>query len=114
MPPARVIRILFFAGLLAPALTTTPLRAQGLPPALPEVFQPFAGDPRLEPLPNDPVNLVNVEVFTTDQFGNAKRLMMRFPPRINGQNESDGDKHADLFVLFDATTHKQIDQPVIL
>ncbi|HMC37707.1 MAG TPA: hypothetical protein VKK30_07535, partial [Actinomycetota bacterium] len=114
MPPARMMRILFFAGLLAPALTTTPLRAQGLPPALPEVFQPFAGDPRLEPLPNDPVNLVNVEVFTTDQFGNAKRLMMRFPPRINGQNESDGDKHADLFVLFDATTHKQIDQPVIL
>jgi len=109
-----VIRMLFCAGLLAPALTTTTLRAQGLQPALPEVFQPFAGDPRLEPLPNDPVHLVNVEVFTTDQFGVEKRLTMRFPPRVNGQNESDGDKHADLFVLFDATTHKQIDQPVIL
>jgi hypothetical protein len=100
--------------LAVPALTTTKLRAQALQPALPEVFQPFAGDPRLEPLPNNPVHLVNVEVFTTDQFGVEKRLMMRFPPRVNGQNESDGDKHADLFVLFDATTLKQIDQPVIL
>ena len=96
------------------ALITTPLNAQALSPALPEVFQPFAGDPRLEPLPDNPIDLVNVEVFTTDQFGVQKHLMMRFPPRVNGQNESDGDKHADLFVLFDATTLKQIDQPVIL
>jgi Di-haem oxidoreductase, putative peroxidase len=107
-------RISYPLAVVCLALATTALRAQGLPPALPEVFQPFAGDPRLEPLPNNPVNLVNVEVFTTDQFGVQKRLMMRFPPRVNGQNESDGDKHADLFVLFDATTHKQINQPVIL
>jgi Di-haem oxidoreductase, putative peroxidase len=107
-------RISYPLAVVCLALATGPLRAQGLPPALPEVFQPFAGDPRLEPLPDGPVDLVNVEVFTTDQFGVAKRLMMRFPPRVNGQNESDGDKHADLFVLFDATTLKQIDQPVIL
>jgi len=115
----RFLIHLLFGGLLGPALLlapalTTRLHAQALTPALPEVFQPFPGDPRLEPIPNDPVDLVNVEVFTTDQFGVEKRLMMRFPPRVNGQNESDGDKHADLFVLFDATTGKQINQPVIL
>jgi hypothetical protein len=95
-------------------MTTAAPHAQIAQSALPQVFQRFAGDPRLEPLPDNPVHLGNVEVFTTDQFGVEKSLMMRFPPRVNGQNESDGDKHADLYVLFDATTHQQIDQPVIL
>jgi hypothetical protein len=88
--------------------------AQATTIALPPVFAPFPGDPRLEPLPNEPLHLANIEAYTTDQFGNQRVLQMRFPPRVNGQNESDGDKHADLYVLYDAVTHQQIDQPVIL
>ena len=33
-------------------------------------------------------------------FGDGKKVLMRFPPRVNGQTHSDGDRHADLFVLF--------------
>src|SRR5207249_4424797 len=39
---------------------------------------------------------------------------MRFPPRVNGQVESNGDKHADLYVLFDAGSGRRLPQPLIL
>jgi len=70
------------------------------PDALPEIHTPFTvsglpGDPRLEPIPDQSINLVNVDVFAA-----GKKVKMRFPPRVNGQNESDGDKSADMLVLF--------------
>lgn len=73
--------------------------AQVVIDALPEVDNPFIGDARLEPIPSGPIELVNTVVF-----GDGKALMMRFPPRVNGQTQSDGDKHADLWVLVDETT----------
>src|SRR5437867_4370229 len=122
------VRILFAAGtlcygvLLGRAVTnvtaadkgTPPSPKTGFPDARPDVFKPFAGDPRLEPIPDHPINLANVETFTTDQFGVTKTLTMRFPPRVNGQVESNGDKHADLYVLFDASTHLRLNHPLIL
>ena len=86
--------------------------AQGLGapvPALPEVFAPFPGDPRLEPIPDRPIRLVNFNVFA-----HGKVLTMRFPPRVNGQTISDGDGHSDMFVLFDANSGLRINQPPIL
>ncbi|MFQ5766638.1 MAG: hypothetical protein ACE5ID_01455 [Acidobacteriota bacterium] len=77
--------------------------------ALPQVDKPFAGDPGLEPIPSEPLWLLNVDVFA-----NGKILSMRFPPRVNGQTQSDGDRHADLFVLFDEATGLPIDQPFII
>src|SRR5262249_37550615 len=41
-------------------------------------------------------------------------LTMRFLPRVNGQNMSDGDKHADMWVLYDAATGKPINQPPVI
>ncbi|MFQ5777825.1 MAG: di-heme oxidoredictase family protein [Terriglobia bacterium] len=73
--------------------------AQVLNDATPEVNTPFPGDPRLEPIPGEPLFLKNVLVF-----GQNRALKMRFPPRVNGQTQSDGDKHADLFVFFFADT----------
>src|SRR5206468_8455859 len=108
----RPSRMLFAVALVLAMVRLTPLtktaRASGFPDAHPQVFQPFAGDPRLEPIPDHPINLANVETFTTDQFGVTKTLTMRFPPRVNGQVESNGDKHADLYVLFDASTHLRL------
>src|SRR5438309_4231003 len=78
-------------------------------PSLPDVGRPFAGDPRLEPIPDGPVHLVNFPVFA-----DGKVVMMRFPPRVNGQTQSNGDGHADLYVLFDAATGLRIAQPPIL
>src|SRR5437667_5246908 len=78
-------------------------------PGLPDVGRPFAGDPRLEPIPDGPVHLVNFDVFA-----DGKVVTMRFPPRVNGQSQSNGDGHADLYVLFDATTGLRIAQPPIL
>src|SRR5438132_1815066 len=78
-------------------------------PSLPDVGRPFAGDPRLEPIPDGPVHLVNFDVFA-----DGKVVTMRFPPRVNGQTQSNGDGHADLYVLFDATTGLRIAQPPIL
>src|SRR5438093_3917832 len=78
-------------------------------PSLPDVGRPFAGDPRLEPIPDGPVHLVNFDVFA-----DGKVVTMRFPPRVNGQSQSNGDGHADLYVLFDATTGRRIAQPPIL
>src|SRR5437016_5426605 len=77
--------------------------------SLPDVGRPFAGDPRLEPIPDGPVHLVNFDVFA-----DGKVVTMRFPPRVNGQTQSNGDGHADLYVLFDATTGLRIAQPPIL
>ncbi|PYQ94583.1 MAG: hypothetical protein DMF96_25465 [Acidobacteria bacterium] len=114
----RPSRMLFAVALALAMVRLTPLtktaRASGFPDAHPQVFQPFAGDPRLEPIPDHPINLANVETFTTDQFGVTKTLTMRFPPRVNGQVESNGDKHADLYVLFDASTHLRLNHPLIL
>ena len=105
------------AVLVIGTLVISPLRmrAQAGPPmAMPELYAPFAGDARLEPIPDGPLLLKNLDVFTTDQFGNPHTLTMRFPPRVNGQNQSDGDKHADMYVLFDAATGALIDQPMII
>src|SRR5262249_7404725 len=49
-----------------------------------------------------------------DDFGLQRAVTMRFPPRVNGQTASDGDGHADMYVLFDGTTGKRIPQPPIL
>jgi len=68
--------------------------------ALPEVGSPPAGDPRLEPIPGVPIHLKNFNVKGTDVNGTSVNLTMRFPPRVNGQNQSDGDKHADMFVFY--------------
>ena len=96
------------------SLSAPHVRAQAGTVALPQVFKTFAGDPRLEPLPDGPIHLQNIQVFTTDQFGGVHTLDMRFPPRVNGQNQSDGDKHADMYVLFDAATGVEINQPMII
>ncbi|MGE3174075.1 MAG: hypothetical protein AB7O97_15720 [Planctomycetota bacterium] len=74
------------------------LTAQSLTVAKPEVT-PFAGDPRLEPIPSSPIHVPNFTVF-----GEGRQLRLRFPPRVNGQNVSDGDLHADLFAFFDMDT----------
>ncbi len=66
--------------------------------SLPQV-KAFPGDPRLEPIPSTPIHVPNVTVF-----GEGRQLQLRFPPRVNGQNHSDGDGHADLFAFFDAAT----------
>lgn len=83
--------------------------AQLAPPALPQVSNPFPGDARLEPIPGFPIHLVNFPVFA-----NGKALLMRFPPRVNGQTQADGDRHADMFILYNALTGKRINQPVIV
>src|SRR6266851_9108156 len=118
MNKLRPNRVLFAVALALAMVRLTPLtrtaRASGFPDAHPQVFQPFAGDPRLEPIPDHPINLANVETFTTNQFGVTKTLTMRFPPRVNGQVESNGDKHADLYVLYDFATHVRLNQPLIL
>lgn len=102
------------AGLLLVASTSY---AQVPVLALPEVNAPPAGDPRLEPIPGFPIHLVNFKVFGTDitsVAGASVELTMRFPPRVNGQNQSDGDKHADMFVLFYADTGQRVPQrPVV-
>src|SRR5881296_4666939 len=78
-------------------------------PSLPDVGRPFAGDPRLEPIPDGPVHLVNFDVFA-----DGKVVTTRSPPRVNGQTPSNGDGHADLYVLFDAVTGLRTAQPPIL
>jgi len=90
------------------------VRAQSAPtPALPN-FSPVVGDPRLEPIPGNPIQLVNIPVDVKDDFGVQRVVTMRFPPRVNGQTASDGDGHADMYVLFDGTTGQRINQlPII-
>ena len=80
---------------LLTALSCQALLAQGYPQSLPQVT-PFAGDPRLEPIPTSPIHIGDFTVF-----GEGRQLKLRFPPRVNGQNQSDGDGHADLYVFVD-------------
>src|SRR5437764_4943980 len=80
-----------------------------LPNSLPQITTPYPGDPRLEPLPSGAINLLN---FTA--FGGGVPLTMHFPPRVNGQDESDGDRHADMWVLFNSATGARVNQPPIL
>ncbi len=90
--------------LLALLVPCAPLDGQG-----PPVLTPYNGDPRLEPIPSTPVTLSN---FTVLAAGGT--LSMRFPPRVNGQTQSDGDRHSDLFVLFFETTGAPVPQRVIV
>ncbi len=80
------------------ALCGTSLLAQANPPALPQVA-PYAGDPRLEPIPSTPLHLGSVTAF-----GEGRELKLRFPPRVNGQQRSNGDGHADLYLFVDGYT----------
>src|SRR5438876_2566196 len=116
MAPMRLARSVPLASAKAAALALAfsivfaePGTADGQTASLPDVGRPFAGDPRLEPIPDGPVHLVNFDVFA-----DGKVVTMRFPPRVNGQSQSNGDGHADLYVLFDATTGLRIAQPPIL
>src|SRR5262249_30835331 len=83
-------------------------------PSLPDL-SPVIGDPRLQPIPTFPIRLVNVSVLGSRQgVLQSEMLTMRFLPRVNGQNMSDGDKHADMYVLYNAATGQRISQrPVI-
>src|SRR2546425_3689437 len=83
-------------------------------PSLPDL-SPVVGDPRLQPIPDFPIRLVNISVLGSRQgVLQSEMLTMRFLPRVNGQNMSEGDKHADMYVLFNAATGQRIDQrPVI-
>src|SRR5437899_12537374 len=60
-----------------------PGTSEGQMASLPDVGGPFAGDPRLEPIPDGPVHLVNFDVFPA-----GKVVTMRFPPRVTGQTQS--------------------------
>jgi len=101
-------------GAVAGVLTTLlgvfcPGAWAGNPVSTPAVFEPFVGDPRLEPLPAGPVHLANFDVFA-----NGRLVKMHFLPRVNGQTQADGDHHADLFVLIDRITGLPFDQPSIV
>lgn len=107
---ASVIVLVLWGLLLLVTLRQKPVvGAQVTTPALPEVAAPFPGDPRLEPIPDHPIDLINFNVL-----GNGKVLTMRFPPRVNGQTASDGDGHADMYVLFDEVTGLPVNQPPIV
>ena len=104
----RLAGLVWLLGLgLALAVPTSSLRAQ--PDTMPEVEEPFAGDPRLEPLPAGPVNL-----STFPAVAGSTPITIATPPRVNGQTQSDGDQHADLFVLFDAATGDLVAQPPVI
>lgn len=77
--------------------------------ALPPIGTPFNGDPRLEPLPVTPLNMVDLPAWC-----NGAALTMQFPPRVNGQAQSDGDGAADMYVLFYSDTGNRVAQPVVL
>ena len=83
-------------------------------PSLPDL-SPVVGDPRLQPIPSTPIRLVNISVLGSRQgVLQSEMLTMRFLPRVNGQNMSDGDKHADMYVLYNAATGQKINQrPVV-
>src|SRR5690349_13680422 len=98
MPPASAVLLLAVAIVAANVE-----RSAAQVPSLPDVGQPFVGDPRLEPIPDGPVHLVNFDVFA-----DGKVVTMRFPPRVNGQTQADGDGHADLYVLFEAGSGRRV------
>src|SRR5437867_2170411 len=83
-------------------------------PSLPNL-SPVVGDPRLEPIPNFSIRLMNISVLGSRQgVLQSEMLTMRFLPRVYGQNMSDGDKHADMYVLYNAATGQKINQrPVV-
>ena len=88
--------------------------AQAQVDALPNLT-PHVGDPRLEPIPAVPLRLKNIAVLGSRQgVIDSNVLFMRFPPRVNGQNMSDGDKHADMYVLYNAATGQKINQPPVI
>src|SRR5262245_37523382 len=88
--------------------------AQAQLDALPNLT-PHIGDPRLEPIPSVPLRLKNIPVLGSRQgVIDSNVLFMRFPPRVNGQNMSDGDKHADMYVLYNAATGQRINQPPVI
>src|SRR3989475_4339909 len=88
--------------------------AQAQVDALPNLT-PHVGDPRLEPIPAVPLRLKNIPVLGSRQgVIDSNVLFMRFPPRVNGQNMSDGDKHADMYVLYNAATGQKINQPPVI
>ena len=90
--------------LSAVALTISCTTAQGLPLARPPLDPPPVGDPRLEPIPSIPQHY-----GTVTAYGGGRQMHLRFAPRVNGQNHSDGDRHADLYVLFDASSGLPVD-----
>ncbi len=96
-------------GLIMLLVHTSSTEAVGQVLATPNVASPFDGDPRLEPIPDGPIHLGNISVWAND-----KRLSMRFPPRVNGQSQSEGDRHADMVVLVFEDTGLPVDQPPIL
>src|SRR5438309_2093017 len=88
--------------------------AQAQVDALPNLT-PHVGDPRLEPIPAVPLRLKNIPVLGSRQgVIDSNVLFMRFPPRVNGQNMSDGDKHSDMYVLYNAATGQRINQPPVI
>lgn len=99
----------FVALILLITLLPAPHASAQLPNSLPQIATPYPGDPRLEPLPSGPINLANFAAF-----GGGVPLTMHFPPRVNGQDESDGDRHADMWVLFNSATGARVSQPPVL
>ncbi len=78
------------------AFVLSSLHAQSIPTAFPQVTSSYPGDARLERIPSVPTHFADTIVF-----GDGRQLKMRFPPRVNGQSFSDGDNHAEMFVLYD-------------
>jgi hypothetical protein len=87
------------AAVLSSLHNPTHVQANATPQAFPPVVTSPTGDPRLEPVPTGALQLGDFNVF-----GDGNVMTMRFPPRVNGQSFSAGDRHADLYVLFDAAT----------
>src|SRR5438128_11649138 len=85
MAPALLARNVPLASAKAAALALAfsivfadPGTSDGQMASRPDVGRPFAGDPRLEPIPDGPVHLVNFDVFA-----DGKVVTIRFPPRVN-------------------------------
>src|SRR5262249_56499352 len=68
-----------------------------------------------EPIRNFPIRPVNVSVRGWRRGAlQSEVLTMRFLPRVNGQNMSDGDKPSDMWVLFNAASGAPIAQPPVI
>lgn len=128
----RYLRVALSACLAA-IVSIGILDAQAQTPPFPDALPDFSPiecgpgvtppcDPRLEFIPAEPINLKNITVFGGhSRLDGAhppeiagRKMTMRFPPRVNGQTHSNGDRHADLYVLFDAITGVRVNQPFIL
>ncbi len=75
---------------------------------VPQVATPPIGDPRLESV-GAATNLADFTVYY-----NGNPMNMRFPARVNGQVESDGDRHADMWILFNSATGQPVNQPAVI